>query len=222
MWNLLLATILLAQDSKERALGEAMAAHIRADSAPPAMPAANAFVKRAGARLAPSGLTFELVNTPGAIEPNAIPGGHVFVPARFFLAANDVEEFVAMIAHAIGHTRQDWRQPTGWLGFHLDNENRNLIPLDRLEQQRAFEQQADAVAIDLLTRAGYPAAALRRYLARTQPEDTQRLSQLDARLANLLAVAFVPDPQFSDLQQSTGESLGLRRSKPPTLQRGPR
>ena len=188
---------LLAQQSanlynveKERALGRSLASEVRQQSRPFDNPAVDAYVKRIGGELVahlpenPLTYTFEVISTDEATEPIPLPGGYVFIPARFLLAAQDEAEFAGMLAHSIGHIalRHGTRPATrgevmnvahiplvfagGWMGGGHADSRRPLIgvPIGFLEFQRTRELEADAFGLELAARAGYDPAALRRYI----------------------------------------------------------
>ena len=104
----LFAQVDLRQSEKERALGKHLASDILRESKPLAMPRAQAYVTRIGNELlshlpgVPYVYSFEVIVTD-ALEPIPIPGGRIFIPAKFFLSARDEDEFAAMLAHSIGH-----------------------------------------------------------------------------------------------------------------------
>lgn len=117
-------------------------------------------------------------------EPVAIPGGHIFVPTSLIVAVRSEAEFAGMLAHAIAHVaaRHGTRLATrgeianmasipliymgGWSG------NDALIPIGFRTFHRQYEIEADRLAVKLMSGAGYDPGAFIRYLARTQPANT--------------------------------------------------
>jgi predicted Zn-dependent protease len=215
---------------KERALGAQLAADIRRQAKPFENVLANDYLQRVGGRLLsrvaepPFEYRLELVLTADATEPMPLPGGYLFVPARFFLAAEDEAEFAAVLAHSIGHIalRHGTRSATrgqlvnvasiplvfmcGWMGSHAESgRSRVAVPLGFLSFQRAYELEADAFGLELAARAGYPPAAFRRYIDRTQAPDGQQLASplpaRDLRLARIgelvRSLTVAPSPQPS-------------------------
>lgn len=238
---------------KEVALGAGLASEIRKQSQPLAVPEADAYAKRIGAQLVarlaerPFDYTFEATSTSGSTEPLALPGGYVFIPARFFVAAQDEGEFVGMVAHSIGHIalRHGTRTATrgqianlssvpliftgGWAGAHADtNRQSTLLPMGFLQFQREHELEADRFGVELAARAGFDAAGLRRYVERVQLPDTglPHLPARDVRLARMdegvrvLPTNPVSPTDFLRVRDAVRMALGQDRTRqPPTLRR---
>lgn len=180
---------------KESALGASLAADITRQATPIDSPAVRDFVNAIGARLAsqmsgaPFPYTFTVIagdsGTP-AHEPVAIPGGHVFVSAALILAAKNQAELAGVLAHAMVHiserhytrlaTRAELADQSaiplvfmaGWAGYGVRQASSTLVPQAMLAFQRVQETQADALAIAILSKAGFDPAALVRYIGRKQ------------------------------------------------------
>jgi len=234
----LLALPLLAQQQrsvnffsieKERALGEALAKDVRQRSHPLGIAAVDAYVKRVGtdlvAHLAERQFpyTFEVIDDANTAEPIALPGGQVFVPARFLLAVEHEAEFATMLAHVIAHaalrhgTRSATREQIvnqasiplvnmgGWSGSHasVNQAARVLIPVGLMQFQRRMELEADRFGLELAEKAGYNGAAFRKYVQRVQ-KDTPNptYSPLPTREARLAAM----DEVLSGRPAGTGAS----------------
>jgi predicted Zn-dependent protease len=127
-------------------------------------------------------------------EPLSFPGGYIFVPTRLILTAHNEAEFAGMLAHAMAHVaeRHGTRQATrgevvhmssiplvfplvfigGWTGMGAGSEG-HPIPISFLSFQRAYEAEADVLAIKMASGAGYDPRALVLYIGRVQPEDTK-------------------------------------------------
>lgn len=157
-WIALLALPLFGQmTEKERALGEHLATEIRRQSQPAGHAEVQAYAKRIGARLAerlPSRYEFEVIVTD-APEPMPIPGGHIFIPAAFFLKVRDEAGFASMLAHAIAHielARQEFRKGSplvvmgSWTSLHP-------VP-------HGNEIEVDKLGAEIADRAGYGSQAL--------------------------------------------------------------
>jgi beta-barrel assembly-enhancing protease len=183
---------------KEAALGASLAAEIQGRSTPIKSVAVRDFVNRIGSRLsarlpaAPFPYTFAVIagdlSNP-AHEPIAVPGGYIFVPAELILAAKDEAELAGMLAHAMVHvserhfTRQATRaeianQATvplilagGWAGYGMRQDTQIAVPLSMLRFQRAFETQADELAVTITSGAGIDPSALVRYIDRVQASE---------------------------------------------------
>jgi predicted Zn-dependent protease len=197
---------------KERALGQHLASEIRRQSKPFANAAIDSYVKRIGAELigqlkeAIFEYHFEMISGGTWKEPVSFPGGYVFIPARFFLAAQNEAELVGMLAHSIGHvalrhgTRTVARGQivnmasiplvfmSGWAGSHADSQQPQvLVPVGFLKFQREHELEADRFGLELAAQAGYDATAFQRYVGRTHSVDSE-MSPLPARELRLARI----------------------------------
>lgn len=101
---------------------------------------------------------------------------------------------------------------TGWVGG-ADSAAR--VPVGVVEIQRGLEAEADRLAVDAMSRAGYDPEALATYLLRVQPEDitgTEVLSPLsprDERIAGIqAAIRELPPKTYP---QPGGEFLRIQR-----------
>lgn len=198
---------------KEQAMGKALASDVRKRLPQFDNPTAAEYVNSIGKGLIDQlneqifSYSFELVVSADTSEPMAIPGGYIFIPATFFLVAQDEHEFAGMLAHAIGHIalRQHTRMATRaqqsnmgtvplifigtWMGSHVDSRSLSpLIPVGFMEYQRLNELDADAFGIDLAARSGYDPAAFRRYVERTQQPSDSRVSPLPQRELRLTKI----------------------------------
>ncbi|MGH9632947.1 MAG: M48 family metalloprotease [Bryobacteraceae bacterium] len=263
VYALLTMPLLAQQDvslysvEKERFLGQRLASEVKRQSKPLDHPLVDAYVKRTGRELAghladsPFVYSFEVILAANT-EPISLPGGIILIPARFFLTARDEAEFIGMLAHSIGHialrhgTRTAMRGQAvnmasiplvfmgGWMGAHADGRGTALVPIGFLKFQRTYELEADRFGIELAARAGYDAAAFRRYIERAQPPDADsdpRMAPLparDVRLAGmdeLLRSLPVPPPsssaaEFERIQEAVREALGRpAQRRAPTLRR---
>lgn len=259
---LLLAVPLLAQQrgvnfystEKERALGDSLAADTRRTSKPFENAVAEEYVKRVGAQMVGQladprfEYTFEVI-AGAATEPMALPGGHIFVPAQFFVSVQNEAEFATMLAHAVAHVslRHGTRTATrsqisnesgvplimmgGSSGTHASTRAADvLIPMGMLSFQRQMELEADKLGVELADRVGYNPTAYRTYLQRVQvdPENTvrsplpplaERLARLDEVLGDRSRELPPSSVAFTQAQQAIQETLKKPESKPPTLRR---
>jgi len=189
---------------KEIALGAQLAEHVRRESKALDSDLVRDYVARLGRQLAPQAqgpnfpYTFTVVaDFPWSTEDNptreplALPGGPIFVPASLILEAQNTAELAGMLAHAIAHvadrdctrlaTRADLMQiaataPSPSRGCWAGGGSGQAIPLGYLSFQRAFEGQADYLAVQIMDNAGYDPAALEAYLLRTQQVPRQQAS----------------------------------------------
>jgi predicted Zn-dependent protease len=240
---------------KEQALGRQVAMELRKGLQPVSDAGVDAYVQRIGQELLaqvtdlPFPVQFEVHSGGSSTEPAAVPGGFLFVPVEALANSNDESEFAGLLAHAIGHAvlRHETRSATrgqvvnlasipliymgSWhSGTHADTRaSQTLIPLGYLKFQRTLESEADEFGLALMARAGFDASAFKRYVERTQGEDSIR-SPLPPREARLTAmqeqIATLPQigPASSDefrRAQDIAKSLpgALPKKEPPTLRR---
>ncbi len=161
-------------------------------------PSIEAYVKGVAARL-PSGATpyqIEILKVDNQKEPMvSVPEKKLVVPTGMFLAAQDEGEFAAMLAHSIAHfavgsSSRPAKTGSPQVRFvmgHTETSGQGIafLPSLMMESQRNLELEADAWAIGALSRAGYEAQALRRYISRIQPEDSPRYSGLPPKQQRL-------------------------------------
>jgi len=133
-----------------------------------------------------AGYHFQILESP---EVNAFsaPGGLIFITTGLILMTHNEDELAAVLAHEIGHVakrhgveaiKKD-RQTKAWVGIGADTAS--ALGSDQMKQaasslrdsvsdltstiidkgySRDTEYQADAAAVTVLTRAGYPTEAL--------------------------------------------------------------
>jgi beta-barrel assembly-enhancing protease len=184
---------------KEAALGKQLAAEIGQRTTLIENTVVQAYVNRLAQKLAanmPNGhahFTFSVIAEdpcPAVHEPDALPGGYVFVPSALFLAAQDEAEFAGMLAHAMAHiaVRQATQQATRgqeanyasgpliFVGGWGVSCTEGPVPLGFVAARRNYEREADILAIEALARAGINPNALVRYTERVQPAPSSILS----------------------------------------------
>jgi predicted Zn-dependent protease len=113
-----------------------------------------------------------------AAEPVAVAGGPIFIPLSLLAAALNESEFAFQLAHAMAHialrhaTKLATR--TDLMGLDLlraqnvalaDRRDSGAIPLSVLAFSRAFERQADYVALRIVSLAGYSPESMAVYLS---------------------------------------------------------
>ena len=193
---------------KERAVGAQYASEVRRQSEPPGDPSVREYADRIGRQLL-SGLAdrrwayqFEVISGGDRVDPFALPGGYVFIPAATFISTHSEDEFAGALAHAIGHaalrhgTRTASRgQVTdltgtplvfmGWTGSHADSASSQLlVPLSFLEVQRTYELEADRFGLELTSRSGYDASAFLRILSSEHTRRTRSTRRCPTRSAD--------------------------------------
>ncbi len=194
-------------------------------------PAAAAYVNRICSQLtqlsdSPIDYTFKLLVAVDATEPMSLPGGYVFIPAAFFLSAQNEDEFATMLAHSVGHIELKQASknlshqqgtatiPLIFVGGSLHAQPRapawGMFPKFR-SLQRENELEADSFGIELASRAGYNPAAFREYLRRTWSADFStreaRLAGLDVLLRRTPGAPPSQNHEFLRVQQAVRESL---------------
>ena len=119
------------------------------------------------------------------LEPAALPGGFVFIPVRVLQVAESEAQFAGALAHAIAHIacRHGTRTATrnGIVGLATERLNAKVastpgktnmaIPLGFLQFARAFEREADSIAVAIMVQAGYDPAELVQFLERSAPTE---------------------------------------------------
>ncbi|MBV8846922.1 MAG: M48 family metalloprotease [Bryobacterales bacterium] len=246
----------LYSTEKEVALGTQLASDFRRTHASLDDAAARDYIEQMGARLVralpqppPFTYHFELTTDSSGtfLEPASLPGGYVFVPAGLILAAKDETELAGTLAHAIAHiaTRHGTRQATraaiaqqatiplvfvgGSNGYGPSQGDNLLLPVGMLQFQRAFESEADMLAVGIALAAGYDPHGLASYVGRVQEDPQQasmsgfprrdtRILRIEQAIQGLQAKTYTSSGEFAQIQEE------VRRRQPPappnpTLQR---
>jgi predicted Zn-dependent protease len=219
---------------KEQALGKQLAEEIQRQYPALNQPAAREYVERIGRRLeaqldaAPFPYTYAVVTDPAAeswLEPIALPGGYVFVPASLLLSVRNESELAAVLAHSVFHvaarhgTRQQTRGEIAnlasvplvfmgtWTGYGVRQAaaGSTAIPMGLLSFQRSFETDTDLAAVKLLAAAGYDPEALAAFIERVQIDSTPAFSSVPSRAQRVTAIraaiAELPPPALDAIQQ---------------------
>jgi predicted Zn-dependent protease len=219
-----LALSLLAQTQERQSpLWKIEEQQIRNLTYPFENPIATAYASRIGAQLVahlpatPLQFRVEVVNPKYQTEPIPIRNGHIFIPAVFFLSAQDEDEFATMLAHAIGHIVLDASTgnrpsqvstiPVFFL-LHVEPGPGEFM----FQNQRKTELAADQFAIDLSTRAGLNSAALRVYVQYQRPHSDSslrdaRLAAMDVQLRSLPPAQTSPNEEFLRSQRAVRAAL---------------
>ena len=193
---------------KEAALGAGLAQQVRRTATLLDSPAALAYVSKLGAKFSAQlpeprfTYTFAVTSddrSNSLHEPLSLPGGYIFVPASLFLAAQNEAEFAGMLAHAMAHvaerhgtraaSRSEISQLSaiplifygGWTGYGA-RQTAATIPLSMVQFERQSEREADAMAVKLMSAAGYDPQALVRYFSRVWPDNAPDSDTRDARI----------------------------------------
>jgi predicted Zn-dependent protease len=238
----LIATLAVAQErqvgqglnfysrEKEAAFGAQLAQEVRQRTTSLDSVAVRDFVEQIGrkltAQLPDAGISYTFTVIADDVngsthEPISLPGGYIFVPASLILTSQNEAECAGMLAHAIAHVaaRHGTRQATraeaagvplvftgGWVG------NGGAVPLGFLSFQRAFEAEADAVAVQMTWSAGYDPRALVRYIGRVQPESTKpnafsplrsresRIASMEKAIQELPLKSYLSSDEFPRIQ----------------------
>jgi predicted Zn-dependent protease len=176
-------------------------------------------------------------------EPLSLPGGYIFVSASLIQTARNEAECAGMLAHAMAHVaaRHGTRQATraeavhmgggplifigGWTGTNVGG-NGQAVPLGFLSFQRAFEAEADALAVRMTWGAGYDPRALVRYIGRVQRDDRSNafspLPSRESRIAYIeRAIQELPPKTYSSSDRFPRIQSEVRRLTPNQLHRAP-
>lgn len=207
--------------AKEAALGAQFAAEVRKASKPLDSPLVGKYVERIGQELA-AGLpvvgpvfTFDVLAGPGGPthEPVALPGGYIFIPTGLLLAAESEAEFAGMLAHASAHSaaHRGAREATAGHGipviFMGGWSNLGVFPVGFMNVMRGVELEADRIALQTVSSAGYDPTGLLDYIERVQIDDDREpylpLPIRATRLAGLKRAIAESPPR--DYASGTGE-----------------
>lgn len=233
------------QMAADRALGQAMARDLMAHAMPWTGKQVNEYVRRLGQHLARASgaqqeITFHVLYSH-ELNAQALPGGFVFINSAIIGAAESEGDLASVLAHEIAHINNcDWRgqnrrrsaatllrvaplmilaAPVG-MAAGLGGTVSTRLAQARLS--RAREQEADRLAIEYLSRAGYdPRSALRMFecaeaqgaeqgpgsrgLLATHPSLSARRRRLEALLPNLPATTRAHNP--AEFQEARKEIL---------------
>jgi beta-barrel assembly-enhancing protease len=185
---------------KEAALGRQMALEFRRNTVSFDDLIVQQYVDRLGQKLAaqiPNAnfpFSFSLTaNDPchTTHEPQALPGGYVFVPVTLLIQARSEAEFAGMLAHSMEHIAE---RHAARITTRLTNVGNlplifmggcpesHAVPLGLLPTLREQELEADALAAAAIARAGFDPAAFVSYLEREHvPERAQALNPIVER-----------------------------------------
>lgn len=244
---------------KEAALGAQLAMEFRRQHSPLDSDAAREYIEQMGARLvqalpqqSPFTYHFELTADSNGtfLEPAAFPGGYIFVPAGLVLAATSEAELAGTLAHAMSHilarhlTRQATRSEiaqqatiplilVGSLGYPGPSDA-GFVPVGMLQFQRAYESEADRIAVKIASSAGYDPAGLAQYIRRVQqdpppaqparfspfPPRDGRVQAIEKAIQALPAQTYAASSDFARVQEEVRLALPPPSKAPkPTLQR---
>ncbi len=192
---------------KEAGIGAVFAKDVRQRTTPIDSAAVRAYVEKIGRLLATQLPNIRFTYTFDAItddlggpthEPLSFPGGYIFVSADLIRTAQTEGEFAGMLAHAMAHAaeRHATRQATraelantasipliymsgsAGMGAGVDQ----VVPIAMRRMQRQFENEADVLAVQMMSGAGFDPKALVSYITRVQLSDRSRMgSPLPAR-----------------------------------------
>jgi beta-barrel assembly-enhancing protease len=247
---------------KEAALGAQLATEFRRQHSTLDSDAARAYIEQMGARLvqalpqqSPFTYRFELTadSTGTFLEPASLPGGYIFVPAGLILAATSEAELAGTLAHAMSHilARHSARQATrgeidqlatiplifmGSVGYGGTPGSGQLLPVGMLQFQRQNESEADLIAVNIASSAGYDPAGLAQYIRRVQqdpppsqsiafspfPPRDQRVQEIEKAIQALPPQTYTASGDFARIQEEVRLALPPPSNTPtakPTLQR---
>jgi predicted Zn-dependent protease len=186
----------------EIALGEAAVRQLAGGSPGCANPAGRAALERLVQRLAGAAASAYALDVTVAANGNvnalAAPGGRIVLYDGLIQAAEAPDEVAGVLAHEIAHVIE--RHPTAGLVRHLGLQLLIALAigggsgigetlaqgggmLAALAYTREDEAAADAIARDILVRAGIGTAGLARFFARLEAKERHGLGQLGGYLS---------------------------------------
>jgi len=168
-------------------------------------------------------------------EPLAVAGGPIFIPLSLLAAAPNESEFAFQLAHAMAHialrhaTKLATR--TDLMGLDLsraqnvalaDRRDSGATPLNMLAFSRAFERQADYVALRIVSLAGYSPESMAEYLSgqpaiekfafSAHPAPGERAKAIRHELAKLPAAVYgAATGGFDEARELAGKVEGQRK-----------
>ncbi len=181
-------------------------------------------------------ISIEVVASPGKTgDAIGLPGGHLFVPLSLLVSVRDEAELAGNLAHALGHTvaRHGTRQATRGqivglaaipLFFGGCGDDSVLIPTGFMPFCRRDEAEADQLATEWMTRAGYTPAAWAAYLERIRPRSLLPLAE---RIASIVSAAPpVNAMETGGFAEAQARALAItpppKPVEPPTLRKRPK
>lgn len=190
--------------AQELALGRQMAAEVEQQAHVIEDPIVAEYINRLGQNLArqakaPFPLTIKMIQSD-EINAFTLPGGYVYVNSVMMKMADNEAQLASVIAHEIGHaasrhaTRQETRSqiakiagiPLGMIipglgGVAARQASGIAAPVATLHFSRAFEMEADTLAVHYLVGAGYdPTASIDMFerIASTERATPGRVARL--------------------------------------------
>ena len=151
---------------------------------------------------------------PAVTEAIALPGGPIFVPAELVDKLENESQLAAVLAHAIAHIalRHSTRKASRGEIANLSNQNmppdlKNAaavqISIGFLAFDRAFENEADKLAVHILAQAGFDPASLTAYLSKlpasapaifsATPDPQARIRTVEAAIQSLPDATYAPE-----------------------------
>jgi predicted Zn-dependent protease len=238
---------------KEASLGAQLANDVRKKTTPVESEAAIAYLNRIGPAIlqqfgeAKFTLHFDLVRDGAAgayLEPNALPGGYIFVPAALFTDAKNEAEFVGLLAHSIAHVaaRHGTREASrgelaqvntipliflgGYAGFGSLQAQPVLLPAGYLAFARGYESEADMLGATAMSALGYDPKELAAYIGRTAnhpaaklfsawPPAADRVAAIERIAEQFKAPPHLPDSsEFNRVQEEIRQSMAPAAARP--------
>lgn len=144
---------------------------------------------------------FTVVDSP-ELNAFASPGGYIYVTRGILAYLNSEAELAAVLAHEVGHVaaRHGVRKDAlmkipGFLGkalfnhigFGIDKSFNQIVEAKLGRYSRAFEVEADSLAVEYLVRSGYAPDAMSRVIAmiRDKEEQVKQLASVANQQASL-------------------------------------
>jgi predicted Zn-dependent protease len=208
--------------SQELALGRQMSAEVEKQARIVDDPIIAEYVNRLGQNLAmqanaPFPIRVKMIQSD-EINAFTLPGGFIYVNSTMMKMADNEAEFASVIAHEVGHaasrhaTREATRGKvaswaliplevmTGWRGVAAAETARATAPMVSYHFSRAFETEADLLAVKYMAAAGYdPEASIDMF---------ERIASTEKRTPGAVSKLFLTHPPTRDRIAKTQTAIG--------------
>ena len=129
---------------------------------------------------------FTVIDEPDTVNAFALPGGHMYLYTGLMQLMENEAELAGVMAHEIGHVvaRHHGERLTRMYGYNLlvrvllgddpgaaANIASNLVEMNF---SRENEREADAIAVELLWRAGYDPGAMLTFMEKMREQEQRR------------------------------------------------
>lgn len=206
---------------KEIALGKQLAQEVEREARLVDDPMMAEYINRLAQNLARNSdikvpVTLKMIDSP-EVNAFSLPGGFLFLNSGLVLKAETEAELAGPIAHEIAHVaaRHGTRQASrgqilnwaslplifmgGWPGFAIRQGAGLAIPMAFLKFSRAFEEEADLLAVQYLYKAGYDPTAFVDFF--------EKMESLEKKKPGTVSEIFRSHPPVASRIQSIQKNL---------------